>query len=143
MFNKILKRISPFQKKDKVEVDDWNEEKIKEISPVTHEVLEIIASCDFPFSTKDNWEDVKRAIYEPTKKILQLYRDKNLKLSDLSLISSQIRTQVERIQSAINDSLNNSSERIEEAVYGCAKRDLDFETLDNILREIESMDGDK
>lgn len=140
MFSKILKRLLPLHKKVGVNQDsEWSEAKIEKMTPITREVIEYINECQFPYSSKDNWEEVAPAIRDTVKKILELYLKENIRLDDMRLISLLIRTQIERIFQSLDDSLNKSSELIEEALYGCPKRDLDFDTLDKILREAQDI----
>ena len=135
MFGKIIKRLIPFHKKETY-VGGWDKAKFEKVKPVADEVFNIMAKCDFPYSDKDNWESVSKAIHQPVKDILELYLKNNLLLEDLKLVSVMIKSKIDRIEQSVAESLNNSSEIIEESLYGCPKRELDFETLDRILREI-------
>lgn len=140
MFSKILRRLLPLHKKVGVNDNaDWTPEKIERFTPITREVIGYINECQFPYSDKDNWDEVAPAIRDTVKKILELYLKENIRLDEMRLVSLLIRAQVERIFQSIDDSLNKSSEIIEEALYGCPKRDLDFDTLDKILREAQDI----
>ena len=138
MFKEIIKKLIPHHKSEQ-QSNEWGADKIAKITPISNKVLKIIADCDFPYSDKDNWEEVSKAIRQPVKDILELYLENNLLLSDLKLVQMMIVTKIDRIQQTINDSLNNSSEKIEESLFGCPKRELDFKTLDAVLREVEEI----
>ena len=136
MFRKIIKRLG-FLKEREVKRDDWDAEKIKSITPVVKEVLEIINKHDFPFSDKDNWEELSVALRKPTSEILELFLKNNLLINDVSFVRMLVNTQIERIFQSVADSLGHSYDNIETALYGRPMRDLDFKSLDSILRGID------
>jgi late competence protein required for DNA uptake (superfamily II DNA/RNA helicase) len=44
-----------------------------------------------------------------------------------------------RIFESIIQSVNHHLETIEKAVWGCNKKDVDFETVDKFLKEVDSL----
>jgi hypothetical protein len=42
-----------------------------------------------------------------------------------------------RIQSSLSQSINHSLEFIESEIWGCAKKDADFDTFDKMLKELD------
>ena len=139
MFSKIIKKLKGFHKKEQVN-NEWNEEKLVKLIPVANEMEKIITECNFPYSINENWEEVAKAAKEPTAKIIQLFLDNNLLLDDIKFVSRLINTKYDRINQSINDSVNYMDEYIQTKIYGCPKRELDFVTLDNIMRTLVEED---
>ena len=139
MFSKIIKKLKGLHRKESIN-NEWNEEKLTKLIPVANEMERIITECSFPYSINENWDQVAKSAKEPTAKIIQLFLDNNLLLDDIKFVSRLINTKYDRINQSINDSVNYMDEYIQTKIYGCPKRELDFVTLDNIMRTLVEED---
>lgn len=133
MVKEIITKIKEFHKKP---IDSDEKETIARCAPIAREIVEIIAKCDYPYGSQ-NWDKISKATHDTVKEILETYLKHNCKIGDVNFIYQLVLEEFNRIQSSLSQSINHSLEFIESEIWGCAKKDADFDTFDKMLKELD------